>query len=66
MNDRLPITTERLSLRRLQPNDAAALFAIYGNEDNARFEFRPAWSAEQVDDFTYAMLEHEWQAKHTK
>ncbi|QDS95119.1 Spermidine N(1)-acetyltransferase [Roseimaritima multifibrata] len=54
MNDRLPITTERLSLRRLQPNDTAALLAVYGNEDNARFEFSPAWSAEQVNDLIYS------------
>lgn len=50
MDDGLPLSTERLMLRRLQHVDADALFAVYGNEDNARFEFWPAWSTEQVED----------------
>jgi len=57
VDDGLPITTERLTLRRLQPNDTAALLAIYGNEDNARFEFWPAWSAQQVDDLIYSQAD---------
>ena len=50
MDDGLPLSTERLTLRRLQHSDAAALLAVYGNEDNAHFEFWPAWSTEQIDD----------------
>ena len=57
MDDGLPITTERLTLRRLQPTDSAALLAIYGNEDNARFEFWPPWSVEQVDDLIYSQAD---------
>ena len=51
MDDGLPLSTERLTLRRILHSDAAALLDVYGNEDNARFEFWPAWSSEQVDDF---------------
>lgn len=50
MEDSLPLVTERLLLRRLSHTDAAALLAIYGNEENARYEFSGAWSPEQVDD----------------
>lgn len=50
MNDGLPLSTGRLTLRRLRPDDSEALLTIYGNEVNARFEFWSAWSTEQVDD----------------
>ncbi len=50
MDDDLPILTERLTLRRLYHTDAIALFEIFGNEDNARYEFGDAWSPEQIDD----------------
>ncbi len=49
MDNGLPLTTARLRLRRLLQTDSHALFAIYGNEENARFELGPAWSVEQVD-----------------
>lgn len=57
MDDGLPLTTQRLSLRRLLRNDLNPLFTIYGNDDNARFEFWPAWSLEQVDDLITSQSE---------
>lgn len=54
MDNGLPLTTERLTLRRMAPADANALFAIYGNEENARYEFGAAWTMEQVGDLIYS------------
>ena len=53
-NSRLPLATERLLLRRLEIGDADALFAIYGNEANARYEFFPAWTTDQIFDLIYS------------
>jgi len=50
MDDGLPLVTERLTLRRLEHSDAAALLMVYGDENNARFEFGSAWAPEQIED----------------
>ncbi len=57
MDNGLPLSTERLILRRLVHADLNPLFGIYGNEDNARFEFWPPWSLEQVDDLISSQSE---------
>ncbi len=50
MNNGLPLTTERLALRRLEHSDSVAMLAVYGDVDNARFEFGSAWTPEQIED----------------
>ena len=50
MDDGLPLTTERLVLRRVARGDARDLSAIYGNRINAQFEFWPAWSTDRVNE----------------
>ncbi|TVQ00093.1 MAG: N-acetyltransferase [Planctomycetaceae bacterium] len=50
MNDGLPLQTRRLNLRRMNHNDGQALLDIYGNEENARYEFSPPWTADQVEE----------------
>lgn len=57
MHDGLPIATGRIVLRRIDPTDAAALFEVYGNEGNARYEFGEAWSREQIDDLILAQAD---------
>jgi len=57
MLDQLPLKTQRLMLRRLLPVDADDLLAIYGNPDNARYEFWQAWTAEQVEELIYSQAE---------
>lgn len=51
MSDCVPFSTERLVLRRVEHTDFAALYEIYGNEQNSRFQFGPSWSPEQVEEF---------------
>ena len=46
----LPVETARLFLRRVQPGDERALFEIYGDQDNAEFEFFSAWTFDQTCD----------------
>jgi RimJ/RimL family protein N-acetyltransferase len=50
MNDGLPLQTRRLLVRRVNHNDGLALLDIYGNEENARYEFSPPWTADQVEE----------------
>jgi RimJ/RimL family protein N-acetyltransferase len=48
MHSSLPLTTERLSLRRVRPDDGNALLDIYGNEQNSQYEFYGAWNEDQI------------------
>lgn len=50
----LPITTPRMILRRVLPEDADALLEIYSNEANMKYEFGDPWSADQVAEFIYS------------
>lgn len=47
----LPLRTRRLIMRRILPEDQTALYEIYGDEENARFQFFPAWTMDQVSYF---------------
>ena len=55
--DRLPISTERLTLRRLVPDDSDALLAIYGSEEIARYQFWAPWTSEHVNSLLLSQAE---------
>ncbi len=48
MHCSLPLKTNRLRLRRVLPSDGRALYEIFGNEENSRFEFHGPWGEEQI------------------
>lgn len=45
----IPLTTERLTLRYIQPTDRAALLSIYGRDDVARYLPHEPWTEETAD-----------------
>jgi len=48
MNFHLPIRTDRLTLRRIEPSDGQALLEIYGNDANARYEYYGPKTQDQI------------------
>ncbi|MGL5857773.1 MAG: GNAT family N-acetyltransferase [Angustibacter sp.] len=57
----LPLTTERLALRRFGPDDMEDMFAYQGLEEVARYLYRPARTREQCAEVV-SRVDTGWQA----